>query len=156
VRVRDRLGEARSASERLDLFEDALAARLPRVRALHPAVAHGMRRISTGASVGDVVEESGYSHRHFIGLFRGAVGFAPKTFVRLLRLQKVLALFARKSGDSLAQVAFEAGYSDQAHLTREFRDLTTLSPGEYRAISPASAHHVPIGDARGQKRSRPS
>jgi AraC-like DNA-binding protein len=144
VSLRDRLGEAATLDARLDLLEAALAAHLPKLRALHPAVAHGLSRISAGAAVGDVVADTGYSHRHFVALFRSAVGFAPRTFTRLLRLQKVLAIFSARPKEPLAQVALEAGYSDQAHLTREFGELTTMTPGRYRQAAPANSHHVPI------------
>jgi AraC-like DNA-binding protein len=35
---------------------------------------------------------------------------------------------------SLAQVAALCGYSDQSHLTREFRDLGSCTPAAYRAV----------------------
>jgi AraC-like DNA-binding protein len=143
-RLRDRLGEAPTLEARLDVLEAVLAARLPKLRALHPAVAHGLARIREGAAVGDVVADTGYSHRHFVGLFRSAVGLAPRTFTRVLRLQKVLAMFSSRTKQPLAQVALEAGYSDQAHLTREFGELTTLTPARYRALAPVNAHHVPL------------
>ena len=71
--ARDRLLEADTAALALELFESLLAARLPRVRGLHPAVAHALERFAMNAPVRDVVRESGMSHRGFIALFRRAV-----------------------------------------------------------------------------------
>jgi AraC-like DNA-binding protein len=39
-------------------------------------------------------------------------------------------------------VALDGGYSDQAHLIREFRSFAGLTPGRYRAVSPEQPNHV--------------
>lgn len=64
-------------------------------------------------------------HRRFLA----AVGYGPKTLQRVLRLQQVLALAARSPREGLAGLAAEAGYADQAHMSREVRALTGRSPG---------------------------
>ena len=56
-----------------------------------------------------------------------AFGYGPKTLDRILRFQRFLSL-ARKGRAGLAALAFQAGYSDQAHLTREVRSLSGFSP----------------------------
>jgi AraC-like DNA-binding protein len=58
--------------------------------------------------------------------FADAVGYGPKTLQRILRFQHFLAL-AQTSTD-LARLAIEAGYADQAHLTRECSRLAGLPP----------------------------
>jgi AraC-like DNA-binding protein len=141
IELRERLALAGGAHQRLDLFEAALLARLPRVRALHPAVAHALAQFATTDDVSTIVGEVGYSHRRFIQLFRHAVGLAPKLYCRVQRLQRAIA---RLPHSSLADVAFGAGFSDQAHLSREFRELAGLSPGEYRARVAGPSHHVAL------------
>jgi hypothetical protein len=46
----------------------------------------------------------------------------------VLRFQRFLALAARDAAPDLAWLAFEAGYADQAHLTRESTRLAGLPP----------------------------
>ena len=60
--------------------------------------------------------------------FAEAVGYGPKTLQRILRFQRFLAL-ARTNTD-LARLALEAGYADQAHLTREAVRLQGRPPRE--------------------------
>jgi AraC-like DNA-binding protein len=61
--------------------------------------------------------------------FRAAVGTSPKSFSRLARLQYVCALW--DIGKSLTEIAFEAGYSDQPHMVRDFRLFTGMSPEQF-------------------------
>jgi AraC-like DNA-binding protein len=57
--------------------------------------------------------------------FADAVGYGPKTLDRILRFQRFLVL-ARATSADLARLAIEAGYADQAHLTRECTRLSGL------------------------------
>ncbi len=67
-----------------------------------------------------------------------AVGVSPKVLQRTLRFQGFLALFqagatasGRRGADGLAGLAVDAGYADQAHLSRECLRLTGLTPREF-------------------------
>ena len=152
-RAQERLVEAATPQRQLELFEAILAERLPRVRGLHPAVAHALGRFETFSGVREVVGETGYSHRRFIELFRRAVGLSPKLYCRVLRFQSALHELAERSAGSLADLALTAGYSDQSHFNREFREFSGMPPSEYRGAAPRSAYHVPVG-SRGHEGSQ--
>jgi AraC-like DNA-binding protein len=147
VEARERLIEAGAPERQLDVLQALLAARLPTVRGLHPAVAHALGRFTTTANVRQVVKESGYSHRRFIQLFRRTLGLPPKLYCRILRFQEALERGSTQAA-SWVNVALDAGYSDQAHFNREFREFAGVTPGEYREISPAFSHHLAIRDSR--------
>jgi AraC-like DNA-binding protein len=66
-----------------------------------------------------------------------AVGYGPKTLQRILRFQRFLTL-AQTSTD-LARLALEAGYADQAHLTRECSRLAGLPPAALLAAGAGPA-----------------
>jgi AraC-like DNA-binding protein len=64
-------------------------------------------------------------HRRSIDAF----GYGPKTLQRILRFQGFLrAARATASTKSLAELATAAGYADQAHLSREARQLAGMTP----------------------------
>jgi AraC-like DNA-binding protein len=71
------------------------------------------------------------------------VGLAPKRALRIARLHTALYLAGR--GRPLAVAALDAGYSDQAHLTREARSLLGETPaawhrrGRADSFNPAAA-----------------
>lgn len=70
-------------------------------------------------------------HRvHFARAFRDHYGEPVGRLVRRLRLQRALRLL--EGGLPLAQVALEAGYADQSHLTREVSRNIGLSPARLR------------------------
>lgn len=66
-----------------------------------------------------------------------ALGVGPKSLQRTLRFQGFLALAqagasasGRRDADGMATLAADVGYADQAHLSREVRRLTGLTPTE--------------------------
>ncbi|GHG21425.1 MULTISPECIES: helix-turn-helix domain-containing protein [Amycolatopsis] len=69
------------------------------------------------------------SERRLRRRFVQAVGYGPATYLRVSRFQRAVALAPRISG--LAALAAAAGYADQAHLSRECRALTGLTPRDY-------------------------
>ncbi|HEV7369522.1 AraC family transcriptional regulator [Arenibaculum sp.] len=140
----ERLEAARSLEHRLAILEDVLASRLPALRGTDPLVVHALARFDAGASVGDVVAESGFSHRHVVRVFTEAVGAAPKAYMRLGRFNRTLELLRGAEIVSLADVATAAGYADQSHMTREFRDFAGMSPGRYLRTGCEWPHHVPV------------
>lgn len=150
LEAQERLALAGSAERRLALFESILVARMPRVRGMHPAVAEALTRFDAGSDVRSLVARSGYSHRRFVALFREAVGLSPKLYSRIVRfraaLERIAAPRATKSRTqrSWADLALAAGYSDQSHFNREFREFAGVTPGHYRTLAPISSHHVPL------------
>src|SRR5262249_12081767 len=59
-------------------------------------------------------------------------GYGPKTLERILRYQRYQRFRRASPGTRTAALAVDAGYADQAHLVRESRRLTGLTP---RALS---------------------
>jgi AraC-like DNA-binding protein len=130
-----RLRESGSWHERFDLVEAFLARRLADSLAPSPAVAwswHRLRLTGGRASIGALAEELGWSHRRLITRFREAIGLAPKTAARVLRFDRAVTAL-RSSPSGLAEIAFDCGYFDQAHLNRDFRALAGTTPTAFIA-----------------------
>jgi AraC-like DNA-binding protein len=84
------------------------------------------------ARIGEVARAVGWSQKHLIARFRQQVGVAPKAAARVIRGERA-ARALRTSSVGVGQVAFETGYADQAHLSRELRRLTGETPSQLRA-----------------------
>ena len=78
----------------------------------------------------DVAAEIGLSLRQLRRRCHAAVGYGPKTLQRVLRFRRFVSRIDRggPATRDLAVVATEAGYADQAHLTRECGRLSGLTP----------------------------
>lgn len=127
----ERLSEASSES-RLETLQEILVERLSGTATVRPEINLAVAEIKQGGkSIRDIVRQSGYSHRRFNELFRRAVGVNPKTFSGIHRFKKLLGQLS-DSSEPLSVLALRAGYSDQAHMTREFRRFSGISPGEYQ------------------------
>ena len=99
-------------------------------------IAWAMRQLelSDGAvQIGDLATEIGWSRKKLIHSFQRETGLAPKGIGRIYRLNRMLALLRGSAKVSLAELAHESGYYDQAHFNRDFRDFAGLTPGHYLA-----------------------
>jgi transcriptional regulator GlxA family with amidase domain len=85
-----------------------------------------------GTKVGDVAASVYVSERQLRRRFEERVGYGPKTLQRVLRFQRLKAML-EVPGAELARAAVAAGYADQAHLSRECRELAGLTPSELAA-----------------------
>src|SRR5271165_3048572 len=71
----------------------------------------------------------GISSRKLQRRFATAVGYGPKMFQSVLRFQRLLNLSGRTSAPrNLAQFSADAGYADQAHMTREVQRFSGTPP----------------------------
>jgi len=80
-------------------------------------------------SIPSFAHDCNLSRRQFERKFKDFSGFTPKDFFDVVRFKKVLHDIEQRS-KSLAQIAIDAGYYDQSHLTNEIRKLSGYSPKE--------------------------
>lgn len=147
--MQEQLAEAPMPAQKIQGLQRFLLARLksaPLPAAL-PAMLRAAAQLKAGATVRQTVAQSGYSHRQFIQLFSHHVGLAPKQYSRVQRFQRALGLLhhgVAARSVSLADVAQDAGYSDQPHFNREFRQFSGLTPEQYLRAPVVSPNHVPV------------
>jgi len=127
-----RVHEATEWDARFDCLDRALMTRIAAARPLPGAVDHAWQRIvaSEGRlTIGTLVDEVGWSQGHFIRRFRHELGVSPKVLARMLRFGRVLHALRRDPRTDLLDVALDAGYYDQSHLTRDVRAFAGITPG---------------------------
>lgn len=114
---------------RIDSVEQALRSVLvdaksdPRVDAAVEAII----RSSGRASIESVAEAAGVSRQHLARSFAHHVGVSPKTFARVMRFRRAVAL-AKGGREGWADLAAELGYFDQSHLIADFREFAGETP----------------------------
>jgi AraC-like DNA-binding protein len=110
------------------------------------AVREATRRLADpGARIESLADELGLSERQLRRRVDAGVGYGPKALHRTLRFCRFLA--ALDASSDLARLAADAGYADQAHLSRECVRLAGVTPTELRRErypeTPANTHSYP-------------
>lgn len=132
--LRERLLTATTWPHRFAVLDDALTRRLRMRDDVHPDVAYAFDRlVTTGGeiTVGALASEIGWSARHLTNRFRAEVGLRPKETARVVRFDRARRLL--RTGARVGDAAADAGYFDQAHLTREFQALAGVPPTRWLA-----------------------
>lgn len=96
-----------------------------------------------------LAQQVGWSRRHLAERFRAELGLTPKAAGRVIRFQRSHAAMTRPARSGLAQIAIECGYADQAHLTREWRDLAGQTPSAWMAAELPSVQDAETPAVRG-------
>ncbi len=134
-RLEHRLHETDDWDERFDVVDRFLVHRASlgiRPHALVVAAWSRLHETAGGVRIGTLADELGFSRRHLTTVFHEQVGLAPKMVARQLRFQSVCRRLERNPA-RWADIAFDCGYCDQAHLNREFRDLVGITPTAFLA-----------------------
>lgn len=83
-------------------------------------------------SIKQLVEYTGYTERHLERKFKECIGLNPKKFGNVVRLHHFLKLLKDKPEDTnLTTICYDAGFSDQSHLIKDFKKHTGITPTEY-------------------------
>ncbi len=89
-----------------------------------------------------LAEISAVTSAHFAREFKKAYGLPPHRYVLTRRIERAHALL-RDSTVAVTEIAFQTGWNSLGSFSRVFRDITGLSPQQFRS------HHVttPINQA---------
>lgn len=90
-------------------------------------------RARRGRGVSEVATQLGVAPRTLRRRCRHTTGLAPKRHLRIARLHDAIALSRQRPGASWSRIAALAGFSDQAHLVRDFQALIGETPVAFRS-----------------------
>lgn len=141
--VQNSLAESREMRQQILAVEEFLRNRICLQKEISPqieAAAELIRSSQGRSSITSIARQVAMSQSALERHFRATVGVTPKGLSRLARLQHVCRLW--DAGKNLTEIAFEAGYSDQPHLVRDFRLFTGVPPEEF--FREGSPRNLPI------------
>jgi AraC-like DNA-binding protein len=121
----------------------ALREQLPYADRVDPLVRDATARIIDRHGVGPISEIAyalGIGLRQLQRRFRRETGLTLKQFARIRRFREAAGELLRQSQRPWCEVALDAGYADQAHLTREFSQMIGLSAKELEVKHAAIRH----------------
>jgi AraC-like DNA-binding protein len=126
----------------------------PAAQQVRRPVSATMRRVARhieenyteNVSLRELAQLAALSPCTLVNLFRREVGIPPHQYLCYVRIREAMALL--RGGSSAAAAAIDAGFFDQSHLTRHFKRMCGMTPGQYVASMIASASLAAIQDGR--------
>ncbi|WP_406699385.1 helix-turn-helix domain-containing protein [Singulisphaera sp. Ch08] len=132
IRLSDQIAERQTTRTRIRQFESTLLDRLDRAGPADNVIIRAVAWIAQKpcGRISELSRAIGISSRQLHRRFHDAVGYSPKTLQRILRFQRLLDLAHNEPSPrlDLAALAFKAGYADQAHMSRDVRELSEGTP----------------------------
>ncbi|MFZ1993571.1 MAG: helix-turn-helix domain-containing protein [Solirubrobacteraceae bacterium] len=137
-RIRNQIGGIASATDTLRVLEEELRSRLAEApsRGLDLVQRTGeLLEASHGSvSVRALTDAAWVSDNHLATQFKSHIGVTPKRVARIYRFARlILSIDALRPVD-WSELALAAGYFDQAHFSREFKEFTGHTPTQYLAL----------------------
>jgi AraC-like DNA-binding protein len=130
----DKIFSSANTSQRIYHLNCFFTRLLKRHTAKRSALQGYIRNVYPGGeniSVKQMTKDLFLSERTLERKFLSEVGLSPKNFCRIMRLQHTLRLLQKKEPEALTGVAQQAGFYDQAHFIKDFKELTGLTPAAY-------------------------
>jgi AraC-like DNA-binding protein len=136
----EQLASLRDWDARFDFIEELVADRISRASAsaTNRPIAWAYTQIQRSGGTVEMqrlADALGYSRARLVALFRDQVGFPPKLVARIVRFERVIKHLKLGGHGSWADLAIAFGYYDQAHLVRDMRQFTGMTPTQARAIA---------------------
>ena len=101
-------------------------------------VAREVARRAGSVRIDDLARHVNLSRRHLGRIMKERLGISPKRFARISRFDRAVQFGRAHPLEPWARVAFEAGYADQAHMTREFNEIGGIRPSDLRGATAAT------------------
>ncbi|MFC9251180.1 helix-turn-helix domain-containing protein [Amycolatopsis thailandensis] len=130
-RLTEQLWEAESLDHRFRILDRWLAERLLDGPTLSKALERSWRALTSSAGsvrIAELADRAGVSRQHLTTTFHREIGLPPKTVARVARCHWAIRLITGRNPPALSTVAELCGYTDQAHLNRDFRLLVGSTP----------------------------
>jgi AraC-like DNA-binding protein len=132
------------------LREHARAGRRARPREARPAVRTAVsllqERVTDPPTLDELALVTGIGPYALLRAFRAETGLPPHAYLNQIRVRRARGLLDR--GVAPAQAAAEAGFADQAHLTRHFKRIVGVPPGAYQRARRDGARLVAAAEDR--------
>lgn len=146
--LREKLLELKQAEEKFRHAEQYFLQVYLHKLSVNPFVQFSVNMIvnnPTAISLHKLYEKVGFSQKHCIKIFREHVGITPKSFLRIIRFQKVVKEIECGGNIDWTTIAYECGYYDQSHFIHDFKEFSGFTPEVYLAIKRDFLNYVPVG-----------
>lgn len=121
---------------KLAQLEEALlhvVASLPSPKLLSRSIAIDVLKTRGVTRINEIQRNHNIQARRLQRIFLAELGVTAKIFCRIARFNHAKSMIERNSEIDLRKLAYECGYADQAHFTRNFREMFGITPADFKA-----------------------
>lgn len=132
--IEEKIFEAHSVKERIDLIETFLLKKLNRLETIDNIVRTTVGTIMTGngqLSIEEISKQTKIHRRQLERKFSLAIGLSPKQLSKIIRLQIALKIMLTGEVKDLTSLAYGNDFYDQSHFIKDFRDLVGMTPKDF-------------------------
>jgi AraC-like DNA-binding protein len=144
LELREQLLNAKGETEIILLFENYLLEKLKhyQVDAISADIAKAILKNPSVNQYKEIVSTVGFTRRRIEQRFIESTGLSMGCFVRKIRFQKAVNILRDNTTLSLTQIGLNAGYYDQSHFIREFKDFSSVTPKEFSKLNSQTNSNV--------------
>lgn len=132
--LRKQITQENQPEKKLEIVVEWLQNLLNQGRKPTPAIKKSCKQIMEKPTINHIkyiVDESGYSEKQFIHLFKKEIGLTPKIFQRIMKFREILPKVHNRSNIKWPVISEECGYYDQSHFIRDFKKFSGYNPTEF-------------------------
>lgn len=126
----DKLQQTPHHHARIALLRAWASRTMSRYPTFSAALAQTLAKPKIATTVADFDQLLALSQRQVERLFKHWLDLTPKHYLRIVRVKQAIDYLRINRSASLVDVALQFGFSDQAHMTREFRAIARTTPGK--------------------------
>lgn len=117
-------------SKRADSYKKAYQPKSNNRRAIEQTIQYIKSNLSDELSLATLSERVNFSPIYFHKLFKASVGRTLREYIEEQRIKRAIELLS-STDKTLAQIAYECGFSSQSYFSYAFKRKTKLTPREY-------------------------
>lgn len=124
---------AKDTQHRIDIIESFLLGRLKEnsvIESIVNSTINTLLATKGSRSIKSIAADNLSQRRMLERKFTKQVGISPKQLSKVIRMQAALNLMLIDE-KNLTAIAYESDYFDQAHFTKDFKELTGITPKEF-------------------------
>lgn len=100
-------------------------------------------KVNPKMTIEELVRKTGYSQQHLNRILGKYAGMNAKGFQKIFRINAAMQAMQNPSFDiNLTDIAYQFNYFDQAHFIHDFKEMTGMTPKEYRTIQHPTSSRV--------------
>jgi len=106
------------------------------------------QNIDSELSLGKVAAIGHYSPFHLHRIFKEVTSETLNSYITRKRIEKTAAMLMHRKELSIADIYLQNGFSSNSSFTRAFKKFYSVSPTEYRALSPTQFSKIIQTDSK--------